>query len=95
LTEVRNFIRVAQYLRNFIEKISSVDAPFHTMTTKGKISHWGKPQQWSFEELKRKINNVSVLAMPNVQQPFELETYASGYTLEVVLIQGGGPICYY
>jgi hypothetical protein len=49
----------------------------------------GKSTTWSFKELKRKINNVPILTMPNLQQPFELETNASEYALGVVLMQGG------
>jgi hypothetical protein len=33
--------------------------------------------------------------MPNLQQPFELETDASGYALGVVLMQGGRHVCYH
>jgi hypothetical protein len=33
--------------------------------------------------------------MPNLQQLFELETYASGYALEVVLMQGERLVCYH
>jgi hypothetical protein len=66
------------------------------MTSKGKSFHWGKPQQQVFEDLKRKINNSLVLSMPNLKQPFELEIYASGYALGVVLMQGGRvPMCYH
>ena len=33
--------------------------------------------------------------MPNLQQPFEIKTDASDYSMGVVLIQHGKPICYY
>jgi hypothetical protein len=86
----------AQYLKKFIENVLVVSTPLHAMASKGKIFHWGKPQQQVFEELKTKINNSLVLSMPNLKQPFELEIYASGYALRVVLSQGGRvPICYH
>jgi len=54
-------------LRKFIETFSAiVIAPLHTITTKGKNFHWGNSKQWSFEEMKRKINNAPILAMPNL-----------------------------
>jgi hypothetical protein len=36
------------------------------MTAKEKSFHWGNTQLWAFEELKRKIGNALILAMPNL-----------------------------
>lgn len=41
------------------------------------------------------INNALVLAMPNLQRPFELEIDASGYALGALLMQGGRPLYYH
>lgn len=76
-------------------KIFSSDAPLHAMTTKGKSFCWGKPQHGPFEELRRKISNELVLAMPNLQQWFELETDARGHALGAVLMQEGRSVCYH
>jgi len=35
------------------------------------------------------------MVLPNLQQPFEVETDSSGYTRGVVLMQGGSPVCYH
>jgi hypothetical protein len=45
--------------------------------------------------LKEKISTAPVLALLNLQQPFEIETDASGYSMEVVLMQYCNPICYH
>ena len=45
--------------------------------------------------MKKKINDAPVLAMPNLQRPFEMETNASGYALGTILMHGGGPVCYH
>jgi hypothetical protein len=37
--KVRSFMRVYQYLRKFIANLSTVVAPLHAITTKGKSSH--------------------------------------------------------
>jgi hypothetical protein len=95
VTEVRSFMGATQYLRKFIVNFSTVATPLHAITAKGKRFHWGKTQQRAFEDLKKKINDAPVLAMPNLQRPFELETDASGYALGAVLMQGGRPVCYH
>jgi hypothetical protein len=45
--------------------------------------------------LKEKISTAPVLALPNLQQPFEIETDASGYAMGAVLMQYRKPICYH
>jgi hypothetical protein len=56
---------------------------------------WGGKQQKYFDALKEKISTTPVLALPNLQQPFEIKTYASGYTMGAVLMQYRKPICYH
>jgi hypothetical protein len=36
-----------------------------------------------------------MLTLPNLKNPFEVETNASGYAMRVVLMQGGRPLCYH
>jgi hypothetical protein len=45
--------------------------------------------------LKRKIKNAPILAMANLQRPFELEIHANGYALGVMLMQGGRLVYYH
>jgi hypothetical protein len=69
--------------------------PFHTMTTKGKSFHLGKMQKREFEYLQNKISDYPVLAMTNLQWPFELETDANRHAFRAILMQGGSPRCYH
>jgi hypothetical protein len=41
--------------------------------------------------LKEKISLSPVLALPNLRQPFEIQTDASNYAMGVVLLQYGKP----
>ena len=50
---------------------------------------WGEPQENAFQLLKKKICEAPVLALPNLQRAFEVETDASNYALGTVLIQDG------
>jgi hypothetical protein len=45
--------------------------------------------------MKIKINQAPVLTLPNLQNPFKVETYASGYAMGAVLMQGGRHVCYH
>jgi hypothetical protein len=56
---------------------------------------WEGNKQKSFDTLKGKISTAPVLALSNLQQPFEIETDASGYAMGVVLMQYRKPICYH
>ncbi|KAH9289163.1 hypothetical protein KI387_033280, partial [Taxus chinensis] len=67
---------------------SMIATPLHIVAAKIKSFDWGKEQDKSFELLKYKISHAPVLALPNLQQPFEVETDASDYTMGSVLLQG-------
>lgn len=45
--------------------------------------------------MREKISIASVLALPNLQRPFEIETDTSDYAMGAVLMQHGKPICYH
>ncbi|KAH9293783.1 hypothetical protein KI387_041012, partial [Taxus chinensis] len=72
----------------FILGFSAIATPLHTVATKSKGFDWGKEQDKSFELLKYKISHAPVLSLPNLQQPFEVETNASDYAMGAVLLQG-------
>jgi hypothetical protein len=76
--EVRSFVGVVQYLKKFIASFSAVVAPLHTITS-GKSFQWGKNQHKAFDEIKRNINQALFLALPILQNPFEVMANASGY----------------
>ena len=45
--------------------------------------------------MKEKISTTPVLALPDLQRSFEIQTDASDYAMGVVLTQHGKPICYH
>jgi hypothetical protein len=95
VTEVRNFLGAAKYWRKFIANFSSIAAPLHAVTSVKQVFQWGGKQQNDFDTLKEKISSVPVLALPNLRQPFEIQTDASNYAMGVVLLQHGKPICFH
>ena len=56
---------------------------------------WGGKHQKAFDTLKEKISTTPVLALPDLQRPFEIQTDASDYAMGAVLTQHGKPICYH
>ena len=52
-------------------------------------------QQKAFTELKYRLYLAPVLALPDLQQPFEVETNASDYAIGAVLNQHGHLVAYH
>jgi hypothetical protein len=46
-----------------------------------------KTTKKTFDTLKQKIVTTPILALPDLQQPFEIETDASGYAMGAVLFK--------
>lgn len=65
------------------------------MTELNKVFQWGGKHQKAFNTLKEKISTTPVLALHDIQRPFEIQTDASDYSMGEVLTQHGKPICYH
>ena len=66
VTKVSNFVGETQYLWKFIASLSTVVAPLHTITMSDKSFQGGKNKQKDFNEMKRKISQEPVLALPSL-----------------------------
>jgi hypothetical protein len=67
----------------------------HALTNVKNTLQWQGKQQKDFDTLKKKISTTPVLALSNLQQPFEIETNVSEYAMGAVLMQYRKPICYH
>lgn len=67
----------------------------HALTGSKVPFQWGGKQQKYFDTLTLKIVTTPILGLPNLQQPFEIETYSSGYVMGAVLLKKGKPICFH
>jgi hypothetical protein len=85
VNKIQSFLGAVQYWRRFNSNFSFIATPLHALTNVKNTFHWGGKQQKTFDTLKEKINTAPILALPNLQQPFEIETDASGYTMDEIL----------
>lgn len=92
VTKVHSFLGAVQYWRRFIANFSIIASPLHTLTSVKQVFQWGGKQQKSFETLKEKISTTPVLALLDLQKPFEIEIEANGYAMGAVLMQQKKPI---
>ena len=56
---------------------------------------WGGKHQKAFDTLKENISTTPILALLDLQRPFEIQTDASDYAMGAVLTQHSKPICYH
>ena len=93
VTELRGFIGICTYYRNFVKNLSQLAVPLADLTKKGAF-RWSNTAQQAFDRLKEVISSCPVLAFPDFTQPFVLECDASREGIGVVLMQGGHPIAF-
>ena len=87
--ELRSFLGLCSFYREYIDSFSSLTAPLSDMTKKDqpeKIA-WTTEATKSFEELKSRLGSKPVLKMPDNEKEFVLRTDASDRGLGAVLLQ--------
>jgi len=85
--EVQSFLGFCNFYRNFIEGFSHAAKPLWNLTQKDKPWAWATTEQSAFDELKGKLINQPVLAMPTNDDPYRVEAGASDYATGAVLSQ--------
>jgi len=78
---------MASWYRRFVPNFSTVAAPITKLTGKKAKWNWGEEQEKAFQQLKEVLTSAPVLACPDFTRRFVLQTDASSYGLEAVLIQ--------
>ncbi|GJR87293.1 putative reverse transcriptase domain-containing protein [Tanacetum coccineum] len=85
LSEVRSFLGLAGYYHRFIENFSKIAKSLAILTQKSKTFDRGSEQERAFQNLKDKLCNAPVLALPNGPKDFVVYCDASGFGLGAVL----------
>ena len=84
---VRSFFGLAGYYRRFIPNFATLSYPLVQLTKKGCKFSWSDKQQESFLLLKNHLCPAPILAYPQFDRPFILQTDASDVSLGAALTQ--------
>ena len=68
-----------------MQQYGSIAAPLTQLLKEGGLK-LNEEAEEAFGKLKQAMMSLPVLTLPNFNQPFEIETNASGYGVGVVLI---------
>ena len=87
--DVRSFLGLAGFYRRFVKGFSEKARPLTDLTQikLGEGWSWGAEQQKAFDELKRALTSAPVLAHPDPQRQWTVQTDASGLAIGGVLSQ--------
>lgn len=96
--DVRRFLGVASWYRRFVPSFSQIASPLTKLLKKHNRFKWTEEQTTAFDRLKTCLTEAPVLACPDFEKPFTLQTDASDLGLGVALtqnLQGGDHIIAY
>ena len=77
----------ASYYRRFIKDFAVVAKPLHRLTEKGAQFKWTAECERAFQQLRNLLTSTPVLAHPDFNRPFILDTDASDTGVGAVLSQ--------
>ena len=87
IKQVQSFLGLASNYWRFIKDFSKIASPLHRLTTKKKCFEWDNECETAFNDLRTALTSEKVLAYPDFDLVFKLETDASNYGLGAVLSQ--------
>ena len=85
--QIRSFIGLAGFYRQFIKGFSSIAQPLTALLKKDTPFTWSEQQETAFASLKQALCNAPVLAFPDFSRDFTLCTDASSTGLGAALMQ--------
>ena len=96
---VRSFIGLCTYYCRFVPGFSSLAEPLHLLTEKNAVFQWTEQCNKAFQTLKELLTQAPILAYPDFEKPFILDTDASdvaiGATLSQIIDSVEHPIGYF
>jgi hypothetical protein len=92
--QIRSFLGLAGYYRQFIPDFSRIAKPMTELLKKGVKFVWSEACEKAFHTLRQHLTSSPVLVQPDNSKPFEVFYDASGTGLGCVLMQEGRVIAY-
>jgi len=85
--EVQSFLGLANYYRRFIPNFAKVAQPLTSLLKKNTKFNWSSEVQIAFDNIKSMFSSAPILAYPNRDLPFMVETDSSNFAIGAVLSQ--------
>lgn len=92
--ELRSFLGLAGYYRKFVRHFAVITQPLTALLKKGSLFVWSQDQESSFLAVKTALCAAPVLALPNFNHTFCIETDACRNGVGAVLLQQGHPLAF-
>jgi len=87
IKQLRGYLGLTGYYRRFVRDYAKIAAPLNKLTRKHQPFVWTEECQQAFEQLKTRLTSPPILAMPNDDGPFILDTDACENSIGSVLSQ--------
>jgi hypothetical protein len=84
---VRSWLGLSSYFRSFVKGYASLTAPLRKLLLQDQPFVWGNEQEQSFNKLKQILTSDIILAYPNPENTFIVETDASAIALGYTLLE--------
>ena len=87
VTDLKAFLGLASYYRQFIANFADIAAPLYNLTKKATGFQWTTECQRAFSALQQKLQEPPILTFPDFSEEFILDTDASDVGIGGVLSQ--------
>jgi len=89
IQQLQSFLGLASFYRKYVPDFAAIAAPLSDATRKGSPKEiiWNEVRERAFQELKNRISHPPILKLPDVSEPFILQTDASHVGIGAVLLQ--------